>query len=233
MKIINITGFLLFLPFLFSCIKNDKNREAVQTILKEWSGKEIKFPDNVQAVVINCDSVNYNPFESEYKILFYSDSSGCTNCDLQLSEWHPLISEANLLIGENISFLFYIHPKNKQDLDHILHINSFDYPVFYDMDNSIDRINQFPKQREYQCFLLDKNNRILLIGNPALNDKIWNLMKQKILNTDNKANNITTTVQIDKEKWNLGSIQQNNNYKVNFILKNTGNNELIIRKILT
>jgi hypothetical protein len=30
---------------------------------------------------------------------------------------------------------------------------NFTYPLFLDMNNSINRLNHFPQQQSYQCFL--------------------------------------------------------------------------------
>lgn len=56
----------------------------------------------------------------------------------------------------------------------------FDYPVFIDENNQINSLNHFPDKPELQCFLLDKDNKVLLIGNPVLNPKVWELYKQTI-----------------------------------------------------
>ena len=56
----------------------------------------------------------------------------------------------------------------------------FNYLVFIDEQNTIEQLNHFPKQPEYQCFLLDKDNKVLLLGNPVLNPKICELYKQAV-----------------------------------------------------
>ena len=43
-----------------------------------------------------------------------------------------------------------------------------------------DSLNRFPKQDRYKTFLLDKENRVVLVGSPANNDKLWELYKQQI-----------------------------------------------------
>jgi hypothetical protein len=60
----------------------------------------------------------------------------------------------------------------------------FNYPVFIDKKNGINQLNNFPQQQEYQCFLLDKNNKILFLGNPSINPNIWELYKRYILDKD-------------------------------------------------
>jgi lipocalin len=49
-----------------------------------------------------------------------------------------------------------------------------------DVDNKLNTLNHLPFQMEYQCFLLEPNNKVALVGNPVLNPKIWILFKQYI-----------------------------------------------------
>lgn len=40
--------------------------------------------------------------------------------------------------------------------------------------------NQFPRAMQYQYFLFDVDNKVLLVGSPILILKIWNLYKSQI-----------------------------------------------------
>ena len=46
---------------------------------------------------------------------------------------------------------------------------------------------KFPSNPEYQCFLLDKDNKVLLVGNPALVSGIWILYKRVINERETKV----------------------------------------------
>ena len=65
-------------------------------------------------------------------------------------------------------------------MTYLLAQSRFDYPVFMDLNGTINRLNRFPQVMQHQCFLLDKNNRVLMIGNPAMNYRIWELYKLEI-----------------------------------------------------
>ncbi|MDR3266230.1 MAG: hypothetical protein LBT24_01490, partial [Tannerella sp.] len=83
-------------------------------------------------------------------------------------------------------FIFVIQPKHGGDkeIKQLLKQNGFIYPVFIDIDNKIFALNNFPKEQEYQCFLLDKDNKVVMVGNPVLNPAIWKLYKKIILNSE-------------------------------------------------
>ena len=166
-----------------SCKKN--NSSIVQKIVKEWTGKEIQFPPNLECMtkdsVIDCLETS----TANYKILLYVDSLGCTSCRTKLVEWKKLISETDTLFEDKLDFLFVFQPKYRglKEFKILLKNNGFDYPVFVDVKNEIMRLNNFPKEPEYQCFLLDEENKVVMVGNPVLNPAIWELYK-KIIRED-------------------------------------------------
>ena len=48
--------------------------------------------------------------------------------------------------------------------------------ILEDVDNDWRKRNQLPASELFNTFLIDKKRRILLIGNPAINSKIEDLM---------------------------------------------------------
>ena len=92
---------LMLLPlFLMSCLNKDNN---IVSLLKEWEQKEILFPKEMYFTTMLRDTTYYN-LQSEYKILAYVDSIGCTSCKLQLSAWSMLINEIDSLYNTSIYF---------------------------------------------------------------------------------------------------------------------------------
>jgi lipocalin len=57
------------------------------------------------------------------------------------------------------------------------------YPVFFDTANNINKLNKFNPNAKYQCFLLDKNNKVVFVGNPTYSYAIWQLYKKTIDST--------------------------------------------------
>jgi len=105
---------------------------------------------------------------------------GCIDCRLKLYHWKRLIKESNRLFHERVGFLIYFQPKSLKEIEYILARDGFDYPVFIDMEGKINNLNHFPKETQYQCFLLDKDNKVLIVGNPEMNPRIWELYKTMI-----------------------------------------------------
>jgi len=161
----------------------DARRENVAKIVAEWTGKEILFPEGIPSQSMGKDTIGIDFANPNYKILVYVDSAGCSGCRLKLTEWKRIMAEADSLFAGKVDFLFFFQPKkqDEKELEFIFRQHGFQHPVFIDTQKEIDRLNKFPSQTEYQCFLLDRDNKVLMIGNPTINTGIWQLFKGYIL----------------------------------------------------
>lgn len=171
--------WLLVSALIVSCTQQPS--KVGENIVEKWTGKTILFPNGIPATV-DANGSNMTPLSREFKILVYTDSLGCTSCKLRISTWKQLIHEMDTLAPEKVGFLFWFHPQNDLELKTMLKNENIAYPVFIDHENEINNMNNFPTEMEYQAFLLDKDNNVVLVGNPTLNVKIWELYKQYIIN---------------------------------------------------
>lgn len=91
MKTLNLI-ILVLLPIFFSCKNEQKEKEKqIAQLVSEWQGKQIVFPENSIFTRYLTDTTDYQIPQSEYKVLIYVDSIGCTSCKLQLHKWKELI----------------------------------------------------------------------------------------------------------------------------------------------
>jgi len=234
----NTLKFLLYIILgicLFSC-KDNRKREDVTKVVKEWTGKEIRFPDNVLCYILGKDTLPElcnECLKKKYKILLYVDSTGCSSCRLKLFLWKQLIEEADSLFQGKVGFLLYFQPKSVTEMSYLFMRDRFDYPVFIDIKRTINDLNHFPQAAQYQCFLLDKDNKILMIGNPVLNPKIWELYKSQISGGKQAEPEILTTVKADKTVYDYGTIRKGRKNPMVFTITNTGEHPLLIDHVST
>jgi hypothetical protein len=214
----------------FSCKDKQQISEA-QKIVAEWVGKEIKFPDGVKCSYMGKDTTCPGVIKP-YRVLVYIDSIGCSSCKFKLSAWQDLMSDSISLISNKIDFLFYFQPKKEEDITFLLKVERFKYLIYLDMKNEINRINHFPNKIEYQCFLLDSNNKVLMIGNPTLNPKIWELYKQTITG-EVSTMPLVTTVEPERTEIEIKDFQLGKTSEAVFVLKNIGLQPLIIQMVNT
>lgn len=214
-----------------SCKKDDKKAEA-EKIVAEWMGKKIVLPPDIRCTYIGRDTIcpdNSTP----YKVLVYTDSTGCTSCKLQLYKWNTMIKEAEAQMPGQVSFLFYFQPKDEKELKFLLKRDDFKQVVYIDKKSKLYAANKFSDNTSYQCFLLDKDNKVILIGNPTLNPKMWDLYKQTITGQENTAqeNIIYTSAEAEQTEIELKNTKIGETSVATFILKNTGDAPLLIKDI--
>ena len=221
---------LFFLVCCISCKKQNPRQVETRKIVSEWMGKTIEFPDYLSATSLGKDTLWKLP-TTDYRILLYTDSMGCTSCKLRLLNWKSLMQETDSIFPDQVAFLFYFHPKDKKELSFLLRRDKFDHPVFIDEENDIDRMNHFPKQMEYQCFLLDKDNKVLSIGNPTLNPRIWNLYLKIMKGEMESDNSNQTSVSVANDTLEVKNLQTGRKSTAEFELVNTGMNPLLIANV--
>ena len=141
---------------LASC--QESREEAMLRLVNEWNGKEIKFPSRSVFTIQGKDTVDFEFVGADYKVVTYIDSVGCTSCKLQLPRWKELMAEVDSLTDGNVSFLFYFHPKDMKELRYLTRRDGFTYPVCFDKEDELNRLNHFPSEMAFQTFLLDKSN---------------------------------------------------------------------------
>lgn len=169
---------VLLLLFIYSCQNGGSNVDH-QKIITEWTGRTVIYPLDVECYSpisdTECSDVNTTPFT----VLVFTDSIGCASCDLQLYKWSRLIDEVDSIMPQKMSFKFYFHPKDVKELKFLMKRENFKHPVYFDIENKIGKLNRFSSERNFHSFLLDKDNQVVLIGNPIVNIQLWDLFKKK------------------------------------------------------
>lgn len=172
--------FLLFgIVLLHSCDSKRSNNEILKEKVLSWYGKHIYLPQNLEIKISQNDTICPELFTSQYKILVYVDSTGCTPCKLRLFDWREMIREV-LKINKNVSFLFYVNIKDYKIVEQNIKMNNFFYPIILDKKDKINQINHLSNNPQLHTFLLDRNNKVLLVGNPIENLKLRELYIQQI-----------------------------------------------------
>ena len=224
--------WIMCLWLLASC--SESREEAMLRLVNEWKDKSVIIPVRSVFTVQGKDVVDFNYRDAEYKILVYTDSIGCTGCKLQLPKWKRMIAEVDSLTGGRVPFLFYFHPKDPKELRFYLRRDNFTYPVCFEEDDYINRLNRFPSDMTFQTMLLNKENKVVAIGSPVLNPKIKDLYLEIITGKKRVgADKSVTTVSMDQSEKNFGNILLNEKREHIFKLVNTGNKPLVVYDVTT
>ena len=217
---------------MVSCSESEKER--LSRLVQEWEGKEILFPAHSTFTIQGKDTVDFDFKGAAYTIVTYIDSVGCTSCKLQLHRWKELVKEVDSLTNGNVPFLFYFHPKDIKELRYLTRRDAFTYPVCFDEKDDFNRLNRFPSEMMFQTFLLDKENRVIALGNPIQNPKVKELYLNLIEGMgESTSKKRLTTVSINSTVIDFGSFPKEEKQERSFILTNTGNGLLVIQDIVT
>lgn len=212
-------SFICLLFFAMSCQKND--RAKVESLVKEWNNKEIRFPDNPVFTRFVTDTVPYRIPKTDYKVVVFVDSVGCISCKLQLPKWKEFMHEVDSLSDGNVPFVFFFQTKDVRELRYILRRDNFSHPVCIDTEDSFYKLNRFPGEMMFQTFLVDSENRVKVIGNPIHNLSVKDLYLKEIAGIEAVSLPVTT-IQADSAEYHYGVVGENMTASRKIILKNTG-----------
>jgi len=170
---------------LFAC-SQQRSIKSIEQIMKQ----SITVSPTIGAVWKGKDTILSDFMETPIKLIIWHDSLACTSCEMsKMYEWKYITAYADSL-SQWLSIIFLFTPK-KNDLDRVniaLKFGKFDYPIFIDQNSAFVKQNpKLPKNRQLHSFLLDKNNRVVMVGNPLYNPTLWELYKrtiQKMIDND-------------------------------------------------
>lgn len=227
----DVLYILLILTFI-SCQESNPGSKFMQ-LLDTWSGKEIIFPNELMFSIQGRDTIDIRDWEANYKIVSYIDSSGCTVCKLNLKKWNAFIDSARVVSNHSIVPYLYFHPQSSKEIMYLLRRDNFKYPVCIDNNDTFNKLNKLPSNEVFQTFLLDKDNKIVLIGNPILNPKVKELYLSVLQGKlDLRSKQLKTTAVLSNNRIDLGTLHSHEECCVEIELKNTGDNPLIIKDVI-
>lgn len=171
---------LIIIAFLMGSCYNIQLKNQMQDIL----GAEVNLPHNLEYVNGNDSlTVDLNKLKP-IKLIQYYDPTECVLCKAtSLNDWLNIHG----LTQENLNFGLYIifapSPIQYDEIKKILRFQDKKYSIYLDRDNLYFKKNEsLLNNKIFHTLLLDKNNRVVLVGNPLANDKMWSLFKSTLDN---------------------------------------------------
>ena len=161
-----------------SSTKVDNTDEVAITAatVRAWRGKELIFPSGVGYFTTNGDSINSSFPTEEFKIVRYIDKKGCSRCRLLLGRYPNIIADLSDTLGAAVGFVCIMNPIDMDEIRWILRRdNQAGLTMWIDEADSLNRLNGFPEIGALQTFLVDGENRVLAIGDPAVNPRVMQL----------------------------------------------------------
>lgn len=171
MNMEKVLPIILSVLLFFSCGNDSKIKKE----LKILQSQSIIIPNNVKVLINGKDTVMNSFMDSELKLIFYIDSAGCSSCAIKdIYLWNDFVEYAEEF-DNRLKYYFIFSPKKNDEYSvrFALKTNNFDYPVILDSKGEFKKRNpHIPKNPLLHTFLLDKDNKVILVGNPLNNPKI-------------------------------------------------------------
>lgn len=232
---------IIFFFIITSCI--NKSNET-KNIVQAWLEKEVQIPSELNFRNLGQNIPSSQILKYRYKVLVYLDSNGCIACRLNLPKWKAFIDSCQQE-GTDIGFLFIVQSDDYRSFENKLKGFNFTYPYVYDPTDKWNKLNEFPKEEEFRTFLLNENNRVMLIGNPINNKKMRKLYDSVL--TSKKSGNLKlkknadastflikkTTLKLSNDFVDLGKFSYQTIKRTSFKLTNTGIHPLVIESVNT
>lgn len=220
--------FIIFIISLITSCQESK-QEQIGNIVSDWIDKELLLPTPTKGL----NETFIHP-KSDYKIITYIDSTECTACDLQLEQWCLFINEIKSFTQKYIPLIIYVHPNNEDSLEKILRWEDSSFPYIVDKNSTFVKLNKIPKESMFHTFLIDKENKILTIGNPVIYPKIKDLYR-KILDIKSIVYDVNklTSINLNKSIIDFDCFPIQEIQKTEICILNTGNQPLFVSDVIS
>lgn len=121
-------------------------------------------------------------FTSDYTILVYVGEKECTQCKIiHLPEWSPFFEDCRKISGSLKTSLIWSSNDDKSEYKNRLQTVDFFNDIYIDTNGYFSKKYPIISEAYYShCLLLDKNHKVILIGNPLKNEKIESLYYKAI-----------------------------------------------------
>ena len=173
---------LCLVAFVASC-----SQWRMKNEIESFSKESICLPADLEIVqdgVVLPDSLSQT-LTDPIKLILYFAADRCTSC--VIGRLHDYEKIFRLRMENQFSPTIIFSPKDEpreyKALIADLKFQSLPYPIYIDKHSEFQQLNpKFPEDTRYHTFLLDKNNRVVLVGNPLASDAMWSLFKSTLDN---------------------------------------------------
>lgn len=177
--------FLLFMVFCsLSCTRKNSYADGILQL----QSRPVSLPlDKMRCMWNGRDTiVGGEEYAKGMKLVVYYDSAACSSCGLKtMYLWDKLIEELESC-GKDVSLCFVFAPLKKDMGEFRLAMRTMPplVPVYVDTVGVFARENpHLPREAMYHTFLLDEENRVVLVGDPSRNERIkelfWQIVEEK------------------------------------------------------
>lgn len=156
------------------------DRVSVSREVKHFIGKQISFSDKINYYK------GFNPYYNKHEdscgsLVFWFDKNECATCRLSsLDKLRGLFDYCRDSVPcIEVKIIFTPSPEKRETFLDFVENNEFEYPFYIDDQDLFRKDNMdIPLDPLYHVFLLDSNEKVVLVGSPLLNKDMLMLYKE-------------------------------------------------------
>lgn len=160
-------------------------KDKAENEIRKLMAEKICLPYSEMSCWINDSVQSVRPWEkAKMKLVVYIDSTECSECALdKMYMWEDFVRMEKEYKSE--LFLIFIFQTQRnvkpQRLASLFKITELNHPMYIDDKNVFSKSNpDLPTEDSYHVFLLDEDNRVVLVGSPLFNSKIESLLRKEV-----------------------------------------------------
>ncbi len=167
---------MLCVIYAFLCVSCEDAR--LKKEVERLKGTVITVPEEMECLLLGKNTVVPDYPGTCVRLVAYYDSTGCASCAVHKLDYWDKVVELSVATANRFVPMFVFSPgKSKMgETSFALKTTSFNYPVYLDTAGLFGMLNQsIPDNLLLHTFLLDRDNRVVLVGDPSVNDPLWEL----------------------------------------------------------
>ena len=171
--------YLLFIIGLSVNLCCSRSNEQLKHDIELLKNEPIRIPYKNLLIYQGHQQIPIKKLEKPYRLIVYIDSVQCSSCSLQeMYHWEPFIDSISKYNNKvDICFIFSPPKKKLEMIKKKILRENFKYPIYVDTCGSFLNANKhIPNNSLLHTFMIDKNDSVVLIGNPHTNPKIRDLL---------------------------------------------------------
>ena len=176
------------------CACNSQNKDLQEKVEKMQS-KAINIPYDRMSCWASDSIKAISPWnKATLKLVHYVDSATCSTCYLQKAAINEFIRHMEKMPNNEFYNVFIINPGSRVNkrLETDFLDKRIPQTLFIDTANVFMEVNpNIPSESMYHTFLLDENNKVILVGNPITNEKIGDMLPSVVEKKLGKKFNIS------------------------------------------
>jgi hypothetical protein len=165
---------------LYSC---EDEATKLRRQMEEFAGSTIVIPERLEEVNYSGKE-GVNNRDKDALLVVYVDSIACAKCAIKgMYVYDEIIEFAETDSRSKFSPVFVFSPRRYEyvDVKNTLRFSGLNTSAFMDENGLFPAANpHIPADNRFHTFLLDKNGKVVLVGDPVNNPPLWELYKSTI-----------------------------------------------------